>query len=313
MAQSKTEIMRVRRSKHEDADIGRLLSGECVVALDTNILDRLEKNSPPTWLPEFQRMKNSGVRFVIPDLCVGERIECFTKACASSIPSMKLKWKQMAKQLDSIIWRDLPCVPLQGDLFDIVGIKERGVTISRQDPFTVCKAKKLYQHLHGYECSLYNVQKYRVPFEEVIDKKRADWIAAIKKIRQLLNFDACGDGNGHKISKDTLLKLILMVHSANFTFEWLDSSILELPFRFLVERVYDKSYCNPCLGRRHKNDGLDYLILYLTMASVNVCSTDRFFAQARNLGLPQSFCCHTPKTLLEAWGKGALPRVKVQG
>lgn len=45
MAQSKTEIMRVRRSKHEDADIGRLLSGECVVALDTNILDRLERTS----------------------------------------------------------------------------------------------------------------------------------------------------------------------------------------------------------------------------------------------------------------------------
>ena len=65
---------------------------------------------------------------------------------------------------------------------------------------------------------------------------------------------------------------------------------------------------------RHKTwKNIRLLSIYLTKASVTVLSTDRFFTPARVLGLPQSFCCHTPKTLLEAWEKGALPRGKVQG
>ena len=208
----------------------------------------------------------------------------------------------MVSRLDSIIWQDLPCLPLRGDLFDIVGIGERGPRIRRERPFTRCTSQELFKCLHDYENRRFDVPEFRMPFEEEIEEVRSKWKDRVLAIRAA----ALG------IPKERLLPNILVRHAREF-FPGDASDMVELPFRFLIDRAYDSSYCNPDLGKRTKNDGLDYLILYLTMASVNVCSTDRFFVQARSLGLLQSFCCHTPKTLVEAWEKGALSRVKVQG
>lgn len=293
-------------------EIRHLLSGECVVALDTSILDLLEKESEPGWFAEFVEMSNAGVRFVIPDLCVGERIECFAKARSSCIPSMKLKWRTMISRLDYIIWQELPCLPLRGDLFDLIGIHERDVAFSRHDPFTISTAKELYKHLHDYEGSRYNAPNYRVPYEDEIKRKRDEWKRSVLNFRELLKTK---DKNGREgslvIEKERLLKFFLRAQEISFSFRGDNPSVLDLPFRYLIERIYDPKYCNPNLGRRTKNDGIDFLILHLTMASINVCSTDCFFKRARNLYSTKSSCCHAPETLLSDWRNGVLPRVDV--
>ena len=294
-------------------EIRHLLSGECVVALDTSILDLLEKESEPDWFAEFVEMNNAGVRFVIPDLCVGERIECFAKARPSCIPSMKLKWRTMVLRLDSIIWQELPCLPLRGDLFDLIGIHERDGVFLRHDPFTISTAKELYKHLHDYEGSRYNAPNYRIPYEDEITRKRSEWVKCILKFRELLKTEnKSGLVGSFVIEKEPLLKFILRVQEISFSFRGDDSSVLELPFRYLIERIYDPKYCNPNLGRRTKNDGIDFLILHLTMASINVCSTDHFFKCARSLDVTKSSYCHTPETLLKDWRDGVLFRVDLQ-
>lgn len=292
-----------RKVEQHIQTLRNLLSGKRVVALDTCVLGELEWDVAPPWFNHFKAMKDDGVRFAIPDLCVGERLECFANADPACLTVMKENWKRMVSRLDSIIWQDLPCLPLRGDLFDIVGIGERGPRIRHERPFTMGTSQELFKCLHDYENSRFDAPEFRMPFEEEMEEVRSKWKDRVLAIR------AAASG----IPKERLLSNILVRQAREFFFPGGASDIVELPFRFLIDRAYDSSYCNPDLGKRTINDGLDHLILYLTMASVNVCSTDRFFAQARNLGLPQSFCCHTPNTLLEAWEKGALLRVKVQG
>ena len=278
-----------------------LLYGQRVVALDTCILGELEQDMPPAWLKHFQAMRDDGVRFVIPDLCVGERLECFANANPASLPVMKDNWARMASRLDSIIWRDLPCLPLRGDLFDIVGIGKYGLNACRECPFTRCTAQKLYEHFHDYENSRFNSSEYRMSFEEEIEKVRSDWKDKVLVIRA----EALG------IPQEQLLPYILAKQECAFSFPGDSPEMIELPFRFLVERVCDLSYCSPDLGKRTKNDGLDFQMLYLTMASINVCSMDRFFQMAHELDCARSCCCHSPDTLFSDWQAGSLPIVEL--
>lgn len=277
-----------------------LLLGQKVVALDTCVLGELEQDKPPVWFNHFQAMSDDGVRFVIPDLCVGERLKCFANANQAYLSMMREKWKRMVSRLDSIIWKALPCLSLRGDLFDIVGIRENGVKGCREHPFTVCKAQKLYEYLHDYENSRYNTPEHLVQFEEAIEIVRKDWKDKVLSFRL----------GSREISKEQLLSSILVIQARTFSFPEDASEMVELPFRFLIERAYDRSYCNPDLGKRTKNDGLDFQMLYLTTAFINVCSTDRFFHMAHDLGCSRSCCCHTPDTLLWDWKAGNLPTVK---
>lgn len=282
-------------------DFRNLLSGQRVVALDTCVLAELEEDIPPAWFKHFQAMRDDGVRFVIPDLCVGERLECFTKAKSAWFSEMKERWKRMVSRLDSIIWQDLPCLPLRGDLFDIVGIGDDCVNGRRESPFTMCKAQELYEHFHGYENSQYNSHEYLIQFEEAIDIVRNDWKDKVLRIRQA----------AHNIPKEQLLSFILATQDRTFSFPGGASEMVGLQFRFLVERAYDLSYCNPDLGKRTKNDGLDFLMLYLTMVSINVCSLDRFFHKAHELASAKSCCCHSPNTLFFDWQVDSLPVVEL--
>ena len=56
--------------------IRQLLSGQCVVALDTNVLSELEKGTPE-WFGGLVKMREGDVKFVIPDLCIGERLNSY--------------------------------------------------------------------------------------------------------------------------------------------------------------------------------------------------------------------------------------------
>ena len=207
----------------------------------------------------------------------------------------------MVSRLDSIIWKDLPCLPLRGDLFDIVGIGENGVKGCRKHPFTMCKAQKLYEYLHDYENSRCNSPEYLVQFEETIEIVRKDWKDKVLSFRLGV----------HEISKEELLSSILDIQARTFSFPEDASEMVELPFCFLIERAYDMSYCNPDLKKKKKNDGLDFQMLYLTMAFINVCSTDKFFRMAHDLECERSCSCHTPDTLVGDWQAGNLPTVKL--
>ena len=278
-----------------------LLLGQRVVALDTCVLGELEQDKPPAWFNHFQAMSDDGVRFAIPDLCVGERLKCFANANQSYLSTMRGKWKRMVSRLDSIIWKDLPCLPLRGDLFDIVGIGENGVKGCREHPFTVCKSQEHYEYFHDYENSRYKSPEYLVQFDEAIEIVRKDWKDNVLRFRL----------ESRETSKEQLLSAVLVIQARTFSFPEDASQMVELPFRFLIERAYDMSYCNPALGKRTKNDGLDFQMLYLTMAFINVCSTDRFFRMAHDLECVRSCSCHTPGTLLRDWQAGNLPTVKL--
>ena len=279
-----------------------LLWGQRVVALDTCVLAELEKEPTPAWFTHFQVMRDDGVRFAIPDLCVGERLRCFDTAPQEYIPMMEERWMKMVLLLDSIIWKDLPCLPLRGDLFDIVGIGEGGLNCCRERPFTKHTAQELYEYFHNYENSRFNSPEYRESFEEEIEKVRNAWKDKVLCIRAA----------DPRIPQKQLLSDILARQACEFCFPGNTSEMVELPFRFLIERAYDQSYCNPDLGKRTQNDGLDFLMLYLTMVSINVCSTDGFFQKAHNLECAKSCCCHSPDTLFLDWQAGNLPIVELQ-
>lgn len=114
-----------------------LLSGNCVVALDTNVLKALEDEPLPKWFGQFAEMREAGVKFSIPELCVGERLNRFEHAEARCLKNMKEEWYRIVSHLDDIIWHDLPCLPLRGDLYDLVGIQEQDKEHVRDKPFSV--------------------------------------------------------------------------------------------------------------------------------------------------------------------------------
>ena len=172
-----------RKIEHHIQELRNLLSGQRVVALDTCVLGELELDMPPLWFKNFQTMRDDGVRFVIPDLCVGERLRCFANANHEYHHMMTEKWRKMVLRLDSIIWKDLPCVPLRGDLFDIVGIQEKDISVCRESPFTKYKARELYDYFHGYENSQFNSPEYRLRFEIEIEKVRDEWKKMIESFR----------------------------------------------------------------------------------------------------------------------------------
>ena len=153
----------------------KLLFGKCVVALDTNVLIDLEEEKEPAWFRNFVKMRDAGVRFSIPDLCVGERLNRFEHAEAKCFKNMEEGWCRMVSHLDEIIWHDLPCLPLRGDLYDLVGIQERGKERVRDKPFSVERAKELYRFFCDYANSPYNRKEQRYPCIVEFKKVRREW------------------------------------------------------------------------------------------------------------------------------------------
>ncbi len=284
----------------------KLLSNQCVVALDTNLLSALEKEQPPDWLESFVTISRSGVRFSIPDLCIGERIDSFENADPSFHNAMVGQWQRMASRLDSFIWQELPCLPLRADLFDLMDFHERGVESFRENQFSVGVSKELYSYMNNYENSLFNKSEFRKPFLEDIERERCKWKSYVESIRK----------EADAKTKEQILSSYLSEIDDSFASLAVSSTLLELPIRFAVERAFDPEY-DPCAKKckykgtkiKPKNDGLDYQLLYLTMLSVNVCAYDGFFEEARCLGMTGSNCCHSPETLIDEWGKGVLPHV----
>ena len=93
-------------------------------------------------------------------------------------------------------------------------------------------------------------------------------------------------------------------------------SLFKLPVRFAAECAHDSRYLptdDDCCHREEKvgpsNDGLDYAILFLTMASINICSHDRLFKRVGCMKFHRSCCCHKPETIYAVWHKGRLPHV----
>ena len=262
--------------------IRQLLSGQCVVALDTNVLSELEKGTPE-WFGGLVKMREGDVKFVIPDLCIGERLNSYERADAKCLEDMKLKWRMMVSQLDKIIWKDFPCVPLRGELYDLVGIKERDKEepYIRERPLTVDGAKELNRFLCGYENSQFNVKHSRDLIITEFKKVRHDWKCCILRKREKW------EGKSVKEMCDEQMAELEAAFEAPIGI----SNLFELPVRVAAERVHDVRY-NPTDDedvnyptKKNKtacNDGLDYAILFLVMASVNVCSCDGFLrAQGR--------------------------------
>lgn len=288
-------------------ELRQLLYGECVVALDTNVLINLEEKDEPAWFKDFVKMREAGVKFSIPDLCIGEIITRFECAEPKYLPNMKDEWLRMMSRLNYIIWRELPCLPLRGDLYDLFGIKESGKKyLVRTRPFSVERAKELYRFLGDYESSQYNTVPYRAPIIDEFKKVRREWKDEIVKGREKAKGKTI-----EEVCEGRLAEL-----ESAFTAPVKVSSLFELPVRLSAEFALNRDYKPTddddisCLqGRKKKpsNDGLDYQILYLTMASINVCSCDGFFLRARKLGLSRSCCCHNPETIFKEWEKRTLP------
>ena len=285
-----------------------LLSGNCVVALDTNVLKALEDEPLPKWFGQFAEMREAGVKFSIPELCVGERLNRFEHAEARCLKNMKEEWYRMVSHLDDIIWHDLPCLPLRGDLYDLVGIQEQDKEHVRDKPFSVERAQELYRFLYDYANSPYNRKEQREPCIEEFKKVRREWKEWI------LDWRKKSSGKSVKEMYDGHMSEL----ESTFTSPLEIVSLFELPVRFAAECAHDHRYfptddddcCCQEKNVKPSNDGLDYAILFLTMASINICSFDRLFKRVGGMkGFCRSCCCHKPETIYDKWHEGNLPRV----
>ena len=286
----------------------KLLSGNFVVALDTNVLIDLEKENEPVWFMNFVKMREAGVRFSIPDLCVGERLNRFEHAEAKCFKNMKEGWCRMVSHLDEIIWHDLPCLPLRGDLYDLVGIQERGKERVRVKPFSVERAKELYRFLCGYVNSPYNRKEQRHFCIEEFKNVRRGWKTWI------LDWRERSSGKSVKEMYDDHMSELKSI----FTSPVEILTLFELPVRFAAECAHDSRYlptddddcCHQGGKVKPSNDGLDYAILFLTMASINICSFDRLFKRVGCMKrIHRSCCCHKPGAIYDEWNSGKLPYV----
>ena len=277
-----------------------------MVALDTNILSALEDE--PVWFGQFVEMREAGVKFSIPDLCVGERLNRFEHVAPSCHEKMKDGWHRMVPCLDAIIWHDLPCLPLRGDLCDLVGIRERGCEHVRENPFSVERAKELYQFLCDYANSPYNRKGQRDSCIKEFKKVRREWKGWILDWRER---------SKGKSTEEMCNEYVSDLEAGLVAPEGI-SQLFELPVRFAAECAHDSRYCptddDYCCRHNKKlkpsNDGLDYAILYLTMASINICSCDKLFKRVGGMkNFARSCCCHRPETIYDEWYRGKLPHV----
>ncbi len=288
-------------------ELRKLLINECVVALDTNVLSALENPCEPGWLNQFSEMKDSGIRFSIPDICIGEHINSFENIGSACREKLAEKWERMSSRLDTIIWKDLPCLPLRGDLYDLVGIREKRAIRSRNNLFTIDISQQLYQFFKQYGHSPYNCQEHRQCFIDDIANERCNWRKLIQGLRE---------ERKDKSESDLFLDS-LASHKEDFYSEADISELLEVPVQFAVVHACNPNYNPSCIKKVQKckieynNDGLDYLILHLTMASINICSCDHFFEDVRKLNLARSNCCHKPMALYDDWKSNVLTKVKI--
>ena len=286
--------------------IRQKLSGKIVVALDTNVLSALESEQKPSWFSDFIEMSKNEIFFSIPDLCIGEHINSYEYIEERCCNLLAEKWKRMIARIDQIIWKELPCLPLRGDLYDLVGFVEKNAMFSRNNVFTIETSQRLYRHFYGYANSTYNATEWRQSFIDEVSRERAKWRDLIQCIRKKLE----------TIPKEELFEYILAKHNAEFSCNADLRQILALPVRFAIEHASDSQYDpSPCKKGKDKknfnNDGLDYLILHLTMASINICSSDHFFRDARKLNLLRVNCCYSSDSLVANWRSGELPKVSL--
>ena len=288
-------------------ELRKLLINECVVALDTNVLSALENPCEPVWLDQFSEMKNRGIRFSIPDVCIGEHINSFENVDSDCREKLAENWERMSSRLDALIWNDLPCLPLRGNLYDLVGISEKGAVQSRSNVFSIGISQRLYSFFYNYGHSQYNCPDYRQCFIDDIANERCKWRKLIQGLRE--------ERRG-KSEADLFLDS-LASHKEDFYSETDISELLELPVQFAVVHACNPNYNPSCITKvqkgkiKYNNDGLDYLILHLTMASINICSCDHFFDTARKMNFNRSNCCHTPASLYNDWKSGGMPKVMI--
>ena len=311
--------------------IRRLLSGKCVVALDINILSALEKEPEPCWFRQFVEMGKAGVKFSIPDVCIGEHLECYD----NPINDIREKWENMASKLNAIIWHELPCLPMRGDLFRLVGINENNEEwdVCYND-FSCDISKALYDYFIDYTNSPYNKPEYRARFKNEVEKVRCRWTKLIAGLRkdgiwetaQLSNclMSCLTEEQTARLSAQGIAQLELVEKLKSIQKKQLCDSMLRdwrqhfssadivdrlaLPFCFAIEHASDLEYdssAKHCRYRGHRikprNDGVDYQILLLTMASINICSFDGFFQRVHDLNLTKSCSCYTPESLCGGW------------
>ena len=307
-----------------------LLFNKYVVALDTNILSALEKDTEPCWFRQFVGMREAGVKFSIPDVCIGEHLESYDQPPND----MKGKWERMASRLNAFIWQDFPCLPMRGVIYELVGIQQKddGVDCDH-DQFSCEISKLLYEYFINYDSSPYNKSEYRERFKNEVAKARSHWkelIASLRKegiwepeqltkgLMECLPEQKKVQLSKKKMSqltevfkgirKEQLCKLMLLSYERDFPSVGIVNR-LTLPYRFAIEHASDLEY-DPleehCRYRGHrvkpKNDGVDYQILLLAMASINICSKDEsFFHRVRDLNHTKSCCCYTPYSLCGSW------------
>lgn len=314
------------------SQLRNLLFGEHVVALDTNILSDLEKEPAPCWFRQFVEMRNAGVKFSIPDVCIGEHLESYDHPP----DDMKGRWERMASRLNAFIWQDLPCLPMRGVIYELVGIQQKDDGADCDHNQFSCKISKiLYEYFINYDSSPYNKTECRERFKMEVAKSRFHWkelIASLRKdgiwepeqltkgLMERLSEQTKVQLSKQKISqltevfkgkrKEQLCELMLLSYKRDFPSVDIVNR-LTLPYRFAIEHASDLEYdplAKHCRYRGHRveprNDGVDYQILLLTMASINICSNDEsFFHRVRDLNHTKSCCCHTPDSLCEVWNQ----------
>ncbi len=325
------EKRRVKRRDRHVEEIRHLLSGECVVALDTNILSALEKEPEPCWYRQFMEMSKAGVKFSIPEVCIGEHLECYN----NPINDIREKWGNMVSKLNAIIWHEFPCLPMRGALYELVGIQQNDdESDCCCDQFTCVTSRELYEYFINYDSSPYNKPECRARFENEVEKACCYWkelIASLRKdgiweTEQLSNclMRCLTEEQTARLSAQGAAQLELVEKLKTIQKKQLCDSLLRdwrrhfssvdivdrlaLPFCFAIEHASDLDYdssAKHCRYRGHRieprNDGVDYQILLLTMPSINICSYDGFFQRAHDLELKKSCSCYTPDSLCGEW------------
>lgn len=290
-----------------------IISGSPIVALDTCTFANFKNSNAHKYHALFLDLKNQGVRFVVPDVCIGEAMGVFNdENLQVSRENRYDMWGRMAYWMHRYIWKEFPVFPTNTHLFRAARVFEKSThpaDVGRDIPFTAGYSRQLFKHFLEYaeaEKAGRNLPITR--FDESLEPARQLWRKHCEDVREVAH-DGRGSSGKYAGRKEDVAELKVKlqkyhddVFSSSPPVSIKMDGILEYQaWLFLRNRESYNANSN-----RNENDGIDYNVLLQMILPAYVCSDDHFFVNYReNVSSFQRGWCITPTELSKT--NGILP------
>ena len=290
-----------------------ILAGSPIVALDTCTFANFK--NPNKYHTQFLELKNKGVRFVIPDVCIGEAMDSFNdEDSGASRENRYERWEKMAYWMPRYVWEEFPVFPTNAPLFRAAQIFERTplrANIGNGIPFTAGYSRQLFRHFLEYAAAERAGRNLpRTPFDESKKNAQQLWRNHCEDVRKVAhNGDSHAKLAGNKEDVGNLKNDLQKYHDNCFSSRPAVSKKMDgiLEYQaWLFLRGRESYNAN---SSKKDNDGIDYNVLLQMILPAYVCSDDQFFTNYhKNVSSFQKDWCMTPAELFKT--DGALPSLQ---